>query len=96
MLYHIEDSERKKLLEIISNMLSDDGKFIASTIGKNHMKELFDLANEYNKSVRAPEWFSSGFNLENGMEQLKKFFSKVTVFHHDNNLLVTDWRAIYD
>ena len=96
MLYHIEDSERKKLLEIICNMLSDDGKFIASTIGKNHMKELFDLANEYNKNVKAPEWFSNGFNLENGMEQLKKFFSNVTVFHHDNNLIVTDWRAIYD
>lgn len=54
------------------------------------------MANEYNKNVKAPEWFSNGFNLENGMEQLKKFFSNVTVFHHDNNLIVTDWRAIYD
>ncbi len=96
MLYHIEDSDRKSLLRAVNDMLTDDGKFIASTIGKNHMKEIFELAHEYDKNVKAPEWFSRGFNLENGKEQLDKFFSSVTMFCHDNNLLIPDWRAIYD
>lgn len=96
MLYHIEDSERKTLLSVANDMLTDDGKFIASTIGKNHMKEIFELAHEYDKNVKAPEWFSRGFNLENGKEQLDEFFSSVTMFYHDNNLMVPDWKAIYD
>ena len=32
MLYHIEDSERKSLLSVVNDMLTDDGKFVASTI----------------------------------------------------------------
>lgn len=96
MLYHIDDSNRKLLLGSVNVMLTDDGKFIASTIGKNHMKEIFELAYEYDKNVKAPEWFSRGFILENGKEQLDEFFSDVTMFYHDNNLLIPDWRAIYD
>ena len=96
MLYHIDDSDRKLLLGYVNAMLTDDGKFIASTIGKNHMKEIFELAYEYDKNVKAPEWFSRGFILENGKEQLDEFFSDVTMFYHDNNLLTPDWRAIYD
>ena len=96
MLYHIDDSDRKLLLGYVNAMLTDDGKFIASTIGKNHMKEIFELAYEYDKNVKAPEWFSRGFILENGKEQLDLFFSNVTMFYHDNNLLIPDWRVIYD
>ena len=96
MLYHIDDSDRKLLLGYVKAMLTDDGKFIASTIGKNHMKEIFELAYEYDKNVKAPEWFSRGFILENGKEQLDVFFSNVTMFYHDNNLLIPDWRVIYD
>ena len=96
MLFHIEDSARKILLGAIKGMLTDDGLFIASTVGNNHMKEIFELAHEYDKQVKSPEWFSRGFNLENGKEQLDEFFSNVTMFYHDNNLLISDWRAIYD
>lgn len=96
MLYHIEDSERRSLLSVVNDMLTDDGKFVASTIGKNHMKEIFELAKEYDKNVKVPEWFSRGFNLENGKEQLDEFFTDIKMFYHDNNLMVPDWQAIYD
>lgn len=96
MLYHMEENERKILLRDANNMLTDDGKFIASTIGKNHMKEIFELAGEYDKNIKAPEWFSRGFNLENGEEQLKEYFSDITMFSHDNNLIVPEPGAIYD
>ncbi|MDD6072257.1 MAG: hypothetical protein PUC12_15815 [Clostridiales bacterium] len=92
--FHIKKSfriiNRKLLLGAVNAMLTDDGKFIASTIGKNHMKEIFELAYEYDKNVKAPEWFSRGFILENGKEQLDEFFSDVTMFYHNNNLLIPD------
>lgn len=96
MLYHIEDLHRKRLLASLAKILADGGKFIASTIGEGHMKELWDLATLYDKKVKVTEWFSSGFSLENGKEQLEEFFGNVTVHYDDNNLLVDDWRVIYD
>lgn len=96
MLYHIGETERKILFAAADDMLTDDGKFIASTIGNNHMKEIFELAGEYNKNIKAPGWFSRGFNLENGKEQLEKYFTDVKMFVHDNNLMVPDSEAIYD
>ena len=42
-------------------------------------------------------WFGRFWTIsENGKEQLDEFFSNVTMFYHDNNLLISDWRAIYD
>ena len=42
-------------------------------------------------------WFGRFWTIsENGKEQLDEFFSNVTKFYHDNNLLIPDWRAIYD
>ncbi|MBR3645832.1 MAG: MerR family transcriptional regulator [Lachnospiraceae bacterium] len=96
MLYHVEDSDRKKLFMIVKNKLTKDGRFIASTIGDCHMKEIWELAGEYNKNVKVADWFSRGFTLENGRQQLINYFLHVNLYCHDNNLMVPDWRAIYD
>ena len=96
MLYHLDNRDRKRFFEIVNMLMVDDGMFIASTIGENHMKEIFELAKQYNKNINEPIWFSKGFNLENGMEQLEEYFDRIRVFYHDNNLLVIDWTAIYE
>lgn len=96
MLYHIEDSDRKKLFAKVREMLAKDGSFIASTIGDGHMKELWNLATQYDKKVKIPGWFASGFSLENGKQQLDEYFDLVTMYHHDNNLLVPDWKVVYE
>ncbi|MCR5737291.1 MAG: MerR family transcriptional regulator [Eubacterium sp.] len=96
MLYHIEDSERKNFFITVKEMLEEDGKLIASTIGEDHMKELWELAIQYDDSVKVPGWFAKGFSLENGKGQLEEVFSKVERHSHDDNLLVPDWRSIYD
>ncbi len=96
MLYHLDDNTRKTLYESSVAMLADGGKFIASTIGSGHMKEIFELAKLYDSTIEEPEWMCEGFNLDNGSEQLQKYFSEVNTYIHDNNLSVPEWRAVYD
>ena len=96
MLYHISDSERPVLLERMGNMLAEDGRFLASTVGEGHMREIFDLIGAFDSQASAPVWMSSGFSLENGREQLLPFFANVHVYQQENNLLVPDPMAVYD
>lgn len=96
MLYHIADDERDCLIKRMAELTKDDGKFFASTIGKNHMKEIFDLIQEFAPQAEVPYWMSQGFSLENGVEQVMPHFSKVEVWKHDNNLLVPDVNAIFN
>lgn len=96
MLYHIADDKRDCLIKRIADVTKEDGKFLASTVGKNHMKEIFDLIQEFAHQAEIPLWMSQGFNLENGKDQIMQHFSKVEVLKHDNNLLVPDAMAIYD
>lgn len=95
MLYHIDDFGRKSFFAMAKHMMVEDGKFVASTIGENHMKELWELAIQYDDRVKVPGWFSNGFSLENGQKQLEEFFSKVTMHYHKDNLMVPDPEAIY-
>lgn len=96
MLYHIADDKRDCLIKRMGELTKVDGKFFASTVGKNHMKELFDLIQEFAPQAEVPDWMSQGFCLENGEEQIMPHFSKVEVWKHDNNLLVPDVNAIFD
>lgn len=96
MLYHIADDKREALIKKMSELLTKNGRLIASTIGQNHMKEIFDLIQEYDKSAEIPVWMSEGFNLENGEKQLKSYFSRIQVMLHDNNLLVPEPNAVFD
>lgn len=96
MLYHIDDDKRDCLIKRMAELTKDDGKFFASTIGKNHMKEIFDLIQEFAPQAEVPYWMSQGFSLENGAEQIMPHFSKVKVLKHDNNLLVPDVDAIFN
>lgn len=96
MLYHIANDKRECLIKTMAEITKVDGKFLASTVGKNHMKEIFDLIQEFAPQAEVPYWMSQGFCLENGEEQIMPYFSKVEVWKHDNNLLVPDVNAIFD
>ena len=96
MLYHVSNENREKLLKTCVTLLKDDGIFYASTIGKNHMGELFELVKEFDDRIQIPKWMSSNFELENGEEQLRKVFSRVVREEQKNDLLVPNPQAIYD
>lgn len=96
MLYHIDADKRECLIKRMSELTKVNGKFFASTVGENHMKEIFDLIQGFAPEAEVPSWMSQGFSLENGEEQILPYFSKVKVLKHDNNLLVPDVDAIFN
>jgi ubiquinone/menaquinone biosynthesis C-methylase UbiE len=87
MLYHVPD--REKALNEIKRVLKDDGHLITTTVGNAHIQEIV----QWLKRVRTKERsgrFSSPFTLENGQEQLQKFFSQVAISRYVDNLEVTE------
>jgi ubiquinone/menaquinone biosynthesis C-methylase UbiE len=87
MLYHVPD--REKAFSEIKRVLKDDGRLIATTVGKSHMHEMYQFLKRVNTNLR-PGMFSNPFTLENGTEQLGKIFSKVEKSQYVDNLQVTE------
>jgi len=86
MLYHVPD--RPKALHEIHRVLRSDGHFVAATSSHEHLNEL----NTWLKKASPDKFirFNSPFSLDNGLELLKPFFSKVEVKRYDNSLHVTE------
>jgi SAM-dependent methyltransferase len=91
VLYHIPD--RRKALAEISRVLKPEGIFFATTIGKNHLKELSQIMagfapteGKYYSSALNP----SGFTLENGIRQLNPWFNSIEIRHYYDALVVTE------
>ena len=83
MLYHVPD--RPKGIAEIKRVLKADGRLFATTVGENHMKEMMDWYRQVHVS-KLWESFANSFTLENGLEQLKLFFSEVTHSRYEDNL----------
>ncbi len=84
MLYHVPD--RPRALAEIRRVLKPGGRFFASTLGINHLREMWALFPErrYNPARSFP------FNLENSAEQLAPHFAHVTLDRYDDALVVTE------
>jgi SAM-dependent methyltransferase len=84
MLYHVPDCP--KAFAEIRRVLKPGGRLHASTLGVNHLREMWELF---------PEWKYDGarafpFNLENGAEQLAPFFPHVALDRYEDTLVVTE------
>ncbi|MBI5965318.1 MAG: class I SAM-dependent methyltransferase [Chloroflexi bacterium] len=90
MLYHIPD--RGRALKEVRRVLKDDGILFAATLGKNHMREMWDLLERAGSVKRYI--VTSAFALENGKEQMQEFFPHVELSHYLDNLRVTDVSAM--
>lgn len=91
MLYHVPD--RAKALSEIKRVLKTGGHLIATTVGETHMKEMMDWvarvsSSEYAGIVTLP------FVLENGLGQLKAFFSNVSLSRYEDSLSITELEPI--
>jgi len=87
MLYHVPDVSRA--LAEIRRVLKSTGKFYAATNGITHMREYSDLISEYlctEESIAPPKSFS----LENGSEQIGKYFQSVQRFDFEDSLLISE------
>lgn len=95
MLYHVE--KREECLQEIANALKNAGTFFCSTVGEGHMREMHDIVSEFDPRIEMPfDKITVGFNLENGKQQLGRFFAGVERQDMDNDLIVDDAEAIYD
>jgi ubiquinone/menaquinone biosynthesis C-methylase UbiE len=87
MLYHVPD--REKALTEIRRVLKVGGFLLAATVGDKHMQEMYQWLKSVNINRRS-DMFSNPFTLENGMQQLRKFFTEVKELHYDDDLQVTE------
>jgi ubiquinone/menaquinone biosynthesis C-methylase UbiE len=91
MLYHVPD--RTKALAEIRRVLKPNGYLFATTIGENHLKQISNWIRRINPGT---DFVSSGspFTLDNGFEQLRQFFSQVTLSRYPDSLQVTEVKPI--
>lgn len=93
MLYHVEN--RSGAISHIFRTLKDNGVFIASTMGNKDMIELnsyfYGFLESKKKTFRFRE---KRFSLENGLDQLKSFFQKVTILRYEDTLKIDEVEPI--
>ena len=86
MLYHVPD--RAKALSEIHRVLESSGRFYAATNGQAHLRELDKLVEKFVPG-ESDLWHKS-FNLESGLDELKRLFSKVAVKRYEDALVITE------
>jgi ubiquinone/menaquinone biosynthesis C-methylase UbiE len=91
MLYHVPD--RPKAIGEIKRVLKPGGRLIAATVGENHLTEIMGwIRNATDDKQRKP--FVQPFTLENGLDQLKPFFTTVELARYSDSLRVTEVEPI--
>jgi ubiquinone/menaquinone biosynthesis C-methylase UbiE len=93
MLYQVPDCARA--LSEIQRVLKPKGRLFATTIGKEHLKEITDWVRGINPGTDF-DVFRSSFTLDNGFEQLTQLFPQVTQSRYSDTLQVTEVKPILD
>lgn len=71
----------------IHRVLKPDGRFICSTYGTNHMKEISQLVQSFDSRIQlAADNLYERFGLENGMEILKPYFEEISLERYDDRI----------
>jgi ubiquinone/menaquinone biosynthesis C-methylase UbiE len=93
MFYHVED--RPTALSDIRRVLRPNGRFYATTTGREYMRELNAVATQILQIPRRTP-SAERFGLENGFELLQSVFAKVEVRRYQNQLRVTEAQPLID
>jgi SAM-dependent methyltransferase len=90
MLYHVPD--RAKALTEIRRVLRSGGRFYTATNGLKHMQELNELLFRFAPDA-VDHWSAASplsFRLENGGEELTRWFSHVSLYRYECDLIITE------
>lgn len=96
MLYHVINVDRA--LSEIYRILKPEGYFYASTVGKNHMKEMREIIKRANlENITTDSWnLTENFQLENGLDKIKVWFKNVTIKRYNDNLKLKTVEPLMD
>ena len=95
MLYHVPDID--KALQEIRRVLKHGGRFYASTIGCDHLKEITDLIHRFDPGQAFTGSLPPDtFTLENGAAILGAHFALVSGKNYPDALLVTNANLLAD
>ncbi len=91
MLFHVED--RARAFSDVCRVLRPRGTFVGTTIGRDHLRELRELA-----PPRNGIWAKTRerFTIETAEAELAPFFVEVDLERYPDSLEVTDAEAIVD
>ena len=78
-----------KSISEIYRVLKPGGRFISTTISRQHIRELRDFLSEFELySVEKMKLFSE-FRNETGIEVLKPFFAEIELYEYINHVNIT-------
>lgn len=87
VLFYCEDL--KAVLSEVRRVLKPGGKFVCSTYGATHMKEITDLVQGFHASITlSADKLYERFGLENGATLLAPYFQSVQMQIYEDRLLV--------
>lgn len=84
-------------LKEISRVLKPDGILYCSTYGKNHMKEITEIVQNFDSSINLSNHsLYDIFGLENGESILSKYFSNIQRIDYQDSLEITESKPLID
>lgn len=96
MLYHLSNIDNS--FSEIHRVLKPGGILYASTVGKNHMKEMREIIKRFNSpNLTIKSWdLTESFQLENGLSKMKKWFKNVELKRYNDSLKITNEMPLID
>ena len=89
MLFYCNDIS--KICSETKRVLKPEGKFLCSTYGKNHMREITNLVQQFDsRIVLSADKLYEKFGKENGQEILSSNFSHIKWYSYEDSLFVPD------
>ncbi len=92
MLYDVPELEQA--LREVRRVLKPQGKLVAATNSRDHLKELKDALCEFDPACEFPKGNTMRFLLETGKEILNKVFNQLEVHTYTNCLKIPDVQPI--